>query len=453
LDDRLVAAMAGTPTACGEIADWRDLRQRARSNVHWDSLIVSTAAHVAAILILSTSLVSIDVVDLPKLLVELSTDVQPEPLEALSSGPGSVAEMQLEAAQEGPLLPSESCEPAEVSSPKLGDLGMDAGKTFQWKLPPPEELITPAPTDAPARQPRTASTSKQGNREDQKAPPAAKYFGTVAEGKRFVYILDMSSSMEQPSGDSRTAKPGHGTRFDRATAELLRSLSQLQPDQSFYVVLFSSEMRRMFDEDGPAQMLPATAENQKRLRRWINSVQPNGSTQPAGAIRLAISLQPSAIFLLSDGEFDGFTPGGRGTMFDADPLVRNLIGTKRQGQVPIHSFAFEADASKANMKALAELTGGQYRYIAPGGTQEPREPPPIPRPTTLAQGGPAFPAGSPEGLLEKADALRDSGQSNEAIQAYQELIRRYPITPAAVKARGRMIQLQMRGGNNPWSRR
>ena len=94
------------------------------------------------------------------------------------------------------------------------------------------------------------------------------FFGIEAGGHEFVYIIDMSGSME-------------GRPFDWASAELMRSVALLGPDQSFYVLLFSSQTVQMF---GSAHYLPqsiaATKENKERLAGWLRTAFRGGGTDP-----------------------------------------------------------------------------------------------------------------------------------------------------------------------------
>lgn len=153
----------------------------------------------------------------------------------------------------------------------------------------------------------------------RRSGPQAEYFGTIADGDRFVYVLDVSDSMNRRSGG--TSRPS--SRFEGASAELLRSIGQLTEDQWFYVILFSHQTRRMFDDNSVVpQMVPATPDNKARLRRWLASVKAGGGTDPRQALRLALELKPSAVFLLSDGEFNG-QQGGNGTgVFAANVSVK-----------------------------------------------------------------------------------------------------------------------------------
>jgi len=58
--------------------------------------------------------------------------------------------------------------------------------------------------------------------------PGIGFFGSQAAGNSFVYVVDMSGSMQ-------------GGRFDRAISELIRSIGQLKTGQKFYVVFFNDQ--------------------------------------------------------------------------------------------------------------------------------------------------------------------------------------------------------------------
>ncbi len=184
----------------------------------------------------------------------------------------------------------------------------------------------------------------------------ASFFGTQANGNRFVYVLDVSGSMNK----------GSGRRLRRAVNELLRSIEQLHEEQLFYVLLFASSTRQMFDEESltPA-MLPATEENKTRLREWLNSIKATGSTHPQRALHVGLKLSPSAVFFLSDGKFNKPKPAGflGGEVVDAKTVVER----SNPGKIPVHSIAFEDPASRRNMNEISKLTGGDYRFVTSGG--------------------------------------------------------------------------------------
>ncbi|HEV3022070.1 MAG TPA: hypothetical protein VGX76_06370, partial [Pirellulales bacterium] len=142
----------------------------------------------------------------------------------------------------------------------------------------------------------TSETKKRG------AGPGASFFGTVAYGDQFVYVVDISTSMDRGEGLSGS----EGSRFVRAMAELRSSIERLGPEQSFYVILFNGGTRRIFDDtDIFPKPLPATPENKARLDDWLAGIRTGEWTDPRAALKLGLTMRPSALFLLSDGEFNG----------------------------------------------------------------------------------------------------------------------------------------------------
>ncbi len=180
---------------------------------------------------------------------------------------------------------------------------------------------------------------------------SGSFFGIEAGGHQFVYVLDMSGSMK-------------GRRFDRATAELVRSVEQLGPHQSFYVLLFSSGTTQMF---GSSEFLPkpivATEENKARLADWLLTAFEGGGTDPREALRIAMTMNPSAIFMLSDGQFNGRKNQKMEKLLGGNADAFSIVAAA-SAQTPIHAIAFEDKSSRENMKRLAEMTRGEYRFVA-----------------------------------------------------------------------------------------
>jgi hypothetical protein len=162
---------------------------------------------------------------------------------------------------------------------------------------------------------------------------SARFYGIEADGDDFVFVVDMSGSMQ-------------GARFRRARGELRRSIEALRPPQRYFVIFFS---------DGPYPMpasglSEATRENVGQTLKWINEVQCNGFTKPLPALIQALDLDPDAVFFLSDGKFD--------------PQVAFEIGQHRTGDpIPIHTIGFMNRAGEPMLKAISEVTGGTYRFV------------------------------------------------------------------------------------------
>jgi len=437
LDGRLVAALARLP----EKSPDRRRLSRPGGRFPWMSLIVSGITHVVVMLAVSaTVIVTVEVVRMSALVCEIPAETEPSPLESLDAIADGAVEDEPEALDTWTLTAiTDASGQIALDDPVLEECPLaDAPRSPLLDFPIDVLLMALPNEDAP--------NSSPAEEQARSRPKAAEYFGTVARGDRFVYVLDHSGSMS-------------GERFQRAAAELLRSLDQLDPDQLFYVVLFSHVMRRMFDDaDKEPHMLPATPGNRQRLRKWLESITASGGTDPKESIRFAMSLRPSAVFLLSDGEFNGIT--NRSDLFGVDSPAGEIIDGS-QG-VPIHSFAYEDPNARRNMQTLAAMTGGQYRYI------EPRSAQPGGGATSVANARPAGAAGvaksrrtgaaplpqaapaqpqavtpwqQADAMLKDAERLADEGNLQGALLAYRNLVQQYPMTPAGAKARGRMAQL------------
>lgn len=176
------------------------------------------------------------------------------------------------------------------------------------------------------------------------------FFGIEAGGHEFVYVVDTSRSM-------------NGRRYTRATDELMRSVEQLETHQSFYVLLFSSGVTQMFGQSDLTPMpVSATSENKQRLRKWLKTSYDGGSTDPRKALQIALRMRPSAIFMLSDGEFNGYQRQKEQGLLGGNSDAFSIVASAPI-KTPIHSIAFEDRSSRNNMKRLAEMTYGEFRFV------------------------------------------------------------------------------------------
>ncbi len=164
----------------------------------------------------------------------------------------------------------------------------------------------------------------------------ASFFGIAARGGTFVYVVDCSGSM---TGDKMRA----------AADELIRSLTALDREKQFFIIFFNDNHRPM-PADKPAK---ATEPNKRNLIEWVNhNALPGGGTDPRSAMLLALSLQPDAIWLLSDGLFDE----------NACEVIR---AANPGGRVVVHTIAFFENIGEPVLKRIAEENRGIYRFVSP----------------------------------------------------------------------------------------
>ncbi len=164
----------------------------------------------------------------------------------------------------------------------------------------------------------------------------AEFFGIGGKGGSFVYVVDVSGSMNEAG------------KHERARYELLRSIEHLNEDQRYYIIFYNDGWYPMA-ADKPVL---ATAKQVDRTRRWVNRVWPGGGTYPLEALLHALSLEPDAVYFLSDGRFD--------------PAVIEALRVQNppsSGQIPIHTIAFVNQETIGIMRMIAKNSGGKFRFV------------------------------------------------------------------------------------------
>jgi len=216
--------------------------------------------------------------------------------------------------------------------------------TAAWETPQSiGEFFTPAwtadnvATTFQLRKPQTGQGAGSGN----SLGDEAGFFGlSPTLGRRIVYVVDNSRSMNRPHDSS--AK----TRFKRVQVELVNSIWQLEPQQQFYVVFFNFETVPM-----PSRRMQwATPLAKEHYLTWVAETRAEGApTDPIEAMELALSFQPDIIYFLTDGNF------ARG--------ANSQLLKIRQPHTAIHTFAFGDEISEAVLSGIAKNTGGTFTLI------------------------------------------------------------------------------------------
>lgn len=200
---------------------------------------------------------------------------------------------------------------------------------------------------------------------DEQGQAGSEFFGVRASGNRFVFVVDCSRSMDE------------GSKWRDATRELVAALDRLTPEQFFYVVFFDGQTHPMFSSRSPEpELLPTTAENRQRFFQWLDTVELGYNTRPAGAMQLALQLQPDAVFLLSDGAFEDQTAA----ILRQKNLVRK--DGRRVPQVIVHTIGFHNREAQRVLQRIADENGGRYVFVpdprialaAPIRANDPRKP-------------------------------------------------------------------------------
>ena len=191
----------------------------------------------------------------------------------------------------------------------------------------------------------------------------SSFFGTPRKGKRVVYLVDFSLSMESDA-------PG-GTRIDALKKELIRSINALDSKMNLNVIYFSHNAWTNLI-DGPNQAekgwnglnqtpmvpwYPATGTVKSTFEKEIGAMPAQGNTgwYPPLKMAFAMSPPPDIIYLLSDGEPRDFD------------LVLDEMKEMNPGGIPVDTIAFEVPGTPARlMMDLSKETSGKFSLVYKG---------------------------------------------------------------------------------------
>lgn len=172
----------------------------------------------------------------------------------------------------------------------------------------------------------------------------ASFFGVEAQGNRFAYIVDVSSSMRE------------GAKMGQTQQELVRSVSSMAETSEVVIVLYSNGPIPL---TGEVEWEKTNARNKIRLRRLIMDIEPGGSTRPMGAFEAVFKMNPApdAVYFMTDGEFDP----------DVPRAVRALNGRPR---VPVHCIMFGEIGNAQSRSEVEDMlrrisrdSGGRFKHV------------------------------------------------------------------------------------------
>ncbi|MCH8150668.1 MAG: VWA domain-containing protein [Planctomycetes bacterium] len=158
--------------------------------------------------------------------------------------------------------------------------------------------------------------------------------GTARGAKKIVYVVDRSGSMLDTFGHVR--------------AEMRRSISALRRSQKFHVIFFNSGQPL---ENSPQRLVSAIRAQKEKFYRFLQGVYPEGSTDPAPAMRRAFATEPDLIYFLTDGEFDA-------------SLVSQLDRWNKDKSVKIFTIAYFDRSGAALLETIARNHGGRYKFVS-----------------------------------------------------------------------------------------
>lgn len=168
------------------------------------------------------------------------------------------------------------------------------------------------------------------------------FFGHRAIGRKFVYVLDASGSMNDYNA------------IAVAKAELLASLAQLDQDQQFQIIFYNDKCHPMRDSDRRENVFWGTETNRTRASQFIRNIEPDGGTNHIDALLMALGLAPDVVFFLTDAG-DPILYAG-----DLDKIKR-----RNNGRSTIFTIEFGKGPNLRIdnfLKKLARDNGGAHAY-------------------------------------------------------------------------------------------
>lgn len=254
----------------------------------------------------------------------------------LSAEVGESVETTFDLVQEFELNPEVSdLVPEEASSPPEVSIDVDIDTSFT----PPNQNDTPG---IAASLTSVALKSVSTGVIEQSRGRGANFFGAYAEGNRFVYVLDSSTSMR-------------GDRWVYACNKLIDSLNGLKPGQEFFVICFDIQTSFLFNAKPTKENFLSTEGNAvQRVRQWLRSRTLGRSTMPAEALQFALRMNPDAIFLLSDGELKD----------NSLMLLRQINSAQSERrQIPVHTVHLFSMQGRLTLQTIAAENGGSFTPV------------------------------------------------------------------------------------------
>ena len=172
-------------------------------------------------------------------------------------------------------------------------------------------------------------------------------FGIAHAADRIVYLLDSGGSML-----------GH---FDQLRTEVIRSIEALSEKQTFHVVFLGAAGPK---ENGPAKLVPATADNKAQAIAFIKNHVPSGKTSAVDALQRASAVLADPPNERSKGVIYFVTDGG---FADSEKLPAAVKASDAPSLIAIHAVLFGqagADAAKMLERIVGERSG-EFRHVAP----------------------------------------------------------------------------------------
>jgi hypothetical protein len=177
--------------------------------------------------------------------------------------------------------------------------------------------------------------------------------GLSAVGRRIVYVIDRSASMN---------KPQQNPAIEWAKDELIRSIKQLQPNMSFQIVFYSDTVVTLPNPDRRNPLIPATEFAKDKAIQFVRDLEAEGGTNHQIGLDRGFELRPDVIFFMTDADDD--------TDADLKRLINwvttiNRRKSEQQSPASIHMIQLwhRDDSPSGVIRELAQRNNGSYRLI------------------------------------------------------------------------------------------
>ncbi|MEM9415694.1 MAG: FHA domain-containing protein [Planctomycetota bacterium] len=213
----------------------------------------------------------------------------------------------------------------------------------------PQPGINPNPQNALDPGNTQTTPNAIGDNNTQAQDPADTNLDPTApiDGDKLVFLVDCSGSLV----DS----------LPQMLLWLHDAIATLQPGETFTIIFFKKDQAI---EPTPPGLKPLTRDYLVDLdREWLNPnaspILPAGRSDPAAAFELALSYNPSDIYLLSDESFA--QRAGDTTPEQAAAFVAETLG---DADVRLHGVQFFYESGSSTLQTLAEQFDGSYEFVA-----------------------------------------------------------------------------------------
>jgi len=176
----------------------------------------------------------------------------------------------------------------------------------------------------------------------------ATFYGLPVYSDHATFVMDISGSMSQKTGEDAYSSGGRVSRHGVARGQLEQMLEQM-PDGHFCNVIFFNDQPLPWRE----QQEELTEESRKDLLSFLNSVLPAGGTNLFDAIELAME-DPlcDTIYILSDGQ------PTVGSIVQLDGIRRRVLQLNRHAELQFYGVSVGLVSEL--FEDLADLTNGRY---------------------------------------------------------------------------------------------